>query len=139
MKTTTQARANLEASISYIPSRYIDGVKAADWQGPAGSEQAESNFSSSMQKVLSTKSRQTGVKKVPNNQWQSAAAEKGGSVIGERIRAALDDWQSAFSPIYEAVQSKVKTLPPSTTDFRANINARLVPTVEQWKRSAGKL
>ena len=139
MKTTAQARANLEASISYIPARYIEGVKAADWAGPAGSEQAETNFGTSMQKVISGKTRQKGVKEVPNSDWQNAAATKGGNVIGERIRLALDDWQTEFGPIYEGVQSKVKTLPPSTTDFRANINARLVPTVEQWKRGAGKL
>jgi hypothetical protein len=139
MKTTAQARANLETSISYIPARYIEGVSAADWQGPAGSEQAEKNFAAEMAKVISGKKRQTGVKAVPNSDWQEAAKKKGGDVIGERIRLALDDWQAEFGPIYDQVVTKVKSLPPSTTDFRANITARLVPTVEAWKKGAGKL
>jgi len=139
MKTTAQAKANLEASISYIPARYVDGVSAADWQGPAGSPQAEANYSASMAKVITGKLREKGVKAVSNADWQEAAKTNGAAVIGERIRAALGKWETEFSPIYDQVQAKVRTLPPSTTDFRANITARLVPTVEAWKKGAGKL
>ena len=138
-KTIAEARANFEASIAYIPDRYVAGVRRADWATPAGSESAEKNYAAGVQKAISKKSRQAGVRKVPNSEWQEAAATKGGAIIGERIRGALDKWQSEFGPIYDAVVSKAATLPPRTVDWRANINSRLVPIVETWKRASGKL
>ena len=139
MKTKEEARANLDAAIAYIPDRYSSGVMKADWATPAGSDQAEKNFGSSMSKVIADKSRQKGVKATPNTVWQTQASTAGAAVIGERIRGALDKWAGNWGPKYDQVQSTVKALPPSTTDFRANINNRLVKVVETWKRAAGKL
>ena len=139
MKTKEQARANLEGSLSYIPQRFKEGVEAADWATPAGSEQAEKNFATGIGKAVAAKSRQTGVKKVSNTTWQGKTVDKGAAVIEERIRAALPTWEREWGPKYDQVVSKVKALPASTTDFRANINARLVPVVETWKKAAGKL
>lgn len=139
IKSKEEARANFEAAIAYIPSRYEAGVRKADWAGPAGSDQAEANYADGVQKAVARKSRQRAVKEVGNSEWQEAAATKGAPIIGERIRASLDKWSSEWGPIYDRVASKVGTLPPKTTDFRANINNRLVPVVEEWKRAAGKL
>lgn len=139
IKTKDEARANFEASIAYIPSRYESGVRKADWQGPAGSESAEKNYASAVQKAITDKSRQKGVRKVSNTDWQTAAVNKGAPIIGDRIRGALDKWAANWGPIYDKVGSKVAALPARTTDFRANINSRLVPVVEEWKRAAGKL
>ena len=139
LKTKEEARANFEASISYIPARYEAGVKKADWATPAGSDQAEKNFAAAISKVVANKDRQKGVRAVSNADWQTAAATKGAPIIGERIRGALAAWEAEWGPMYDSVSSKVKTLPPATTDFRANINNRLVPTVEAWKKAAGKL
>jgi len=41
--------------------------------------------------------------------------------------------------MYDSVTSAIGRLPPKTVDFRANITARLVPTVEAWKKASGKL
>jgi len=139
VKTKEEARANFEAAISYIPDRYAAGVRKADWAGPAGSDQAERNYAAGVGKAVSTKRRQTKVRAVSNSEWQTAAVTKGAPIIGERIRGSLDKWAANFGPAYDAVVAKVGTLPPSTTDFRANINNRLVPVVEAWKRAAGKL
>jgi len=137
-KTLQEAKANFEASIAYIPDRYKNGVMKADWLGPAKSDQAEKNFAAAMTTAIAKKSRQIGVSNVSNEDWRNAAANKGAPIIGERIRGALGDWEAAFGPMYAAVQSRVATLPPKTTDWRGNINSRLVPTVEAWKRAAGK-
>jgi hypothetical protein len=139
IKSKEEAKANLEAAIAYIPARYEAGVRKADWAGPAGSEQAESNYAAGVQVAISKKSRQAAVRKVSNSDWQTAAVAKGKPIIGERIRGALGKWATNFGPIYDSVASKVSALPPKTTDFRANINNRLVPVVEEWKRAAGKL
>jgi len=139
VKTKEEARANLEASISYIPDRYRAGVARADWQTKAASDAAERNFADAMAKAVSAKSRQVGVRRISNTEWQRLAGEKGGAVIGERIRGALDKQAARWGPIYDAVVGTVNRLPPKTVDFRANITARLIPTVESWKRAAGKL
>lgn len=139
VKTKEEARANFEASIAYIPSRYTAGVGKADWHTPAASDQAELNFGDAMSKVISEKRRQKGVQETSNADWQQASVSKGAPIIGERIRLALGKWQANWGPIYDQVISKVQTLPARTTDWRANITQRLVPTVEAWKQASGKL
>lgn len=139
MKTKEEARANLEASITYIPDRYRAGVGKADWQAKAASDTAEKNFADAMSQAIAKKSRQLGVRKVANTEWQRLASEKGGAVIGDRIRGALDKQAAAWGPMYDAVTAAVPRLAPHTIDFRANITNRVVPVVEQWKKSAGKL
>jgi hypothetical protein len=139
MKTVEQAKANLEASITYIPERYKQGISTADWQTKAASESAEKNYADGVSNAVSKKLRQLGVRKVANTEWQNLAINKGGAVIGERIRASLDKQSARFAPIYQAVQSAVGRLTPRTTDFRANISNRVVPIAEAWKKAAGKL
>jgi len=138
LKTKEQAKANLEASIAYIPERYKAGVQAADWFGPASSEQAETNYASGVQKAVAGKRRQKGIRNVSNEDWKNAAINKGASKIGPGLSAAIDKWATKWGPMYDKVSSKVNSLPPKTTDFMANINNRLVPTVKAWKEAAGK-
>jgi len=139
LKTKEEARANFEAAISYIPDRYKSGVFKADWQGPARSDAAEKNYADAISKAVSGKLRQKGVAATTNEEWKAAATEKGAPIIGERIRGALGKWLTEWGPMYDGVTSKVATLPPGTLDWRANINSRLVPVVEAWKKAAGKL
>jgi hypothetical protein len=138
LKSKAEARANFEAAVAYIPSRYEAGVKKADWQTPASSEQAEKNFAAEMSKVISEKRRQAGVKAVSNADWQNAAVTKGAPIIGDRIRAALGKWEAEWGPMYDQVVSTVGTLPAKTTDWRANVNNRLMKVVETWRKAAGK-
>lgn len=139
MKTKEEARANLESAIPVIGTRYAAGVGRADWATPAGSDAAERNFADAISKAVAAKKRQLAVKRVGNSEWQRLAAEKGGAVIGERIRGAMDKWFSKWSPIYDAVTGLVPRLPPRTIDFRANVTNRLLPVVEAQKKAAGKL
>lgn len=139
MKTAEEAKANFSSAIAYIPSRYQAGVQKADWLTPAKSDAAERNFADGVGKAVAGKSRQKAIAGMSNDDWKNAAVTKGVPIIGTRIQGALDKWAANWSPIYSQVQSKVQTLPPSTTDFMANINARLVPTVRAWKQAAGKL
>ena len=139
MKTKEEARANLEASVTYIPERYRVGVGRADWATPAGSDAAEKNFADAMSAAIAKKTRQLKVKQVSNATWQNLASEKGGAVIGERIRAAIPKQSERWGPIYDRVTSDVARLPKRTLDFRANITSRVVGTVESWKKHSGKL
>jgi hypothetical protein len=137
-KTIEEAKANFEASIGYIPDRYRAGVAKADWLGPAKSDVAEKNFAEGISKAVSQKTRQKEIAKMSNEDWKTAAQNKGAPIIGDRIRGALDKWAANFGPIYSGVISRVAALPPKTIDWRANINNRLVPVVEQWRKGAGK-
>lgn len=139
MKTKEEARANLEASVGYIPDRYKAGVARADWATNAGSDQAERNYADAVAKAVTAKRRQNAVKKVSNSEWQNRAIEKGGAVIGERVRQAIEKQSAKWAPIYDAVRNDISRLPAKTTDFRSNITNRVVGTVESWKRHAGKL
>lgn len=139
MKTKEEARANLEASVAYIPDRYKAGVGRADWATAAGSDQAESNFATAMGQAIAKKTRQLRVKAVSNATWQAAAIEKGGAVIGERIRGAIEKQATKWGPIYDRVAADVTRLKPRTVDFRTNITNRVVGTVEAWKKHSGKL
>jgi len=137
-KTKEEARANFENSIGYIPDRYAKGVARADWLTPAKSDAAEKNYADGVGKAVSNKTRQKAIASMTNEDWKSAATTKGAPIIGERIRAALNDWSANWGPMYDQVVSKVATLPSRTIDWRANINSRLVPVVETWRKAAGK-
>jgi len=138
LKTKEEAKANFEAAIAYIPARYSAGVAKADWLGPARSDAAEKNYAAGVQQAISTKRRQIQISKLSNEDWKNAAETKGAPIIGERIRGALGKWVSNWGPMYDQVASKTAGLPPKTTDWRANINNRLVPVVETWRKAAGK-
>ena len=112
VKTKEEARANFEQSIAYIPDRYKKGVEKADWQTPAASEQAETNYGSAVSKAVADKSRQKAIRETTNKQWQDGAINKGAPIIGARIRGALDDWEREWGPMYDRVASEVSRLPP---------------------------
>jgi len=139
MKTLTEAREHFEAAVDYIPARYEEGVKKADWLTPAKSDKAEENYATQVRKAIAEKKRQKAIAKMSNDDWLKPTIDKGVPIIGDRIRAALDKWQAEWGPMYESVQRTVEALPPKEIDFRVNINKRLVPVVEQWKKAAGKL
>lgn len=139
MKTKEEARANLEQSLAFVGDRYKIGVSRADWATPASSDNAEKNFATKMSQVIASKRRQLMIKQVSNSVWQSAAVNKGSVVIADRMRGALDKQSAKFGAIYDRVISDLARLPARTTDFRQNITARVVGTVESWKKHSGKL
>ena len=138
VKTKAEARANFDAAVAYIPSRYEAGVAKADWLTPAKSETAEKNYADAVTKAVTDRARQKAIAAMTNEEWKSAAVSKGAPIIGTRIRDALSKWEAEWGPMYDSVVSKVAALPPKTLDWRANINTRLVPVVETWRRAAGK-
>ena len=137
-KTIEQARTNLEGALVIIPARYRAGVETADWAGPAGSDAAEKMWGEAMTKAIAEKSRQAGIKKVSNEEWKAKAREAA-DLLATRLRGALDKYATVFGPILSRINAKAAALPPKTIDYRANITARLIPIVEEWKRASGKL
>lgn len=132
-RSAETARLHLEEAIGRIPERYKEGVSQANWQGPAASEDAEKLFNLKMQEVLSKKLRQVGVRKVSNSDWQSAASNKGGAVIGQRIRDNLDKQAANFAKVYAPVLRVVAGLKAREVDANANIDNRVKPVVKAWQ------
>lgn len=138
MKTKEEAKNNLEQSLAYVKGRYEAGVGRADWSTAAGSDQAESNYATAVARAIAKKTRQLKVKLVSNSEWQNRAIVKGGAVIAERMRDALEKQAAKWGPIYDQVQSDIQRLPLRTTDYRTNITNRVVGTVAAWKKRSGK-
>lgn len=128
-KTIETARANLEAAVPVIQGRYTEGVSRAKWAEAAASDAAETNFNQRMQQVLTSKSRQAGVRRVGDAVWRAGAIDKGAQRIGPGITASLDKWQQRFGTVYSAVLRTVATLPPRGIDPMANVDKRLKPVV----------
>lgn len=139
MKTKEEAKANLEMSLTYVGDRYKVGVGRADWATKAGSDQAEKNFATKMSEVIAKKTRQVKIKLVSNSVWQQLAIDKGGAVIADRMRGALDKQSANFGKVYDAARADFAALPPRTTDWRSNITNRVTGAVTAWKKHSGKL
>ena len=139
IKSVEDARANLEQAIPLIPDRYKRGVENARWKEAAASDVAEKNFADAMQKVIQQKARKKGIERVSDEEWKEAAITKGATVIADRIAQSMDKYEKNFGAVYNKARAEFEKLPPRSTDWRANINNRLVKTVEAWKKAAGKI
>ena len=129
-RTIQQATANLSAAAPNIGARYTTGVNAADWAGPAASDQAEANYAAGVQAAVTAKSRAAGVQKAGNSKWRNNSVAKGASVIGARIQASLSLYTTNFQPVLNAMNAAADAAPPRTLDPVANIANRLVPVVK---------
>lgn len=138
-KTIGEAKKNLEEAIPYIGPRYKTSVMKADWATPAGGDQAEANFADGVAKAVANKSRQKGVRLISNADWQSASANLGAPIIGERVRAGLTKYEANMGPVLDAMNAAADAAPAKGPDFRANITNRLVPVVEAAMKAAGKM
>ena len=129
-KTIGDAKANLEAATTYIPERYRKSVARADWESPTISDQAEANWKEGLTAAMAADARRKGVKAVGNAKYQKAAIDKGGAVIGTRIKAAIEDYARNFAPVLDAMIRAADAAPPRTRDWRVNVEKRLYPVVE---------
>ncbi len=137
-KTVDEAAENLDKAAAYIPERYKKGVGKADWAGPAGSDEAEANFAGAMTEVIAEKSHQKGIRETDNAFWQKQSADKGGAVIGARIKAAIPRYKTNIRDTMNAAIAASDAAPPKTRDWRENIANRLIPVVEAERKAAGK-
>jgi len=128
-RTITQAQENLKASTSQIPARYKAGVQSADWATPAGSEQAEINYSQGVNEAIANKSRQKGVQEAGNTTWRNGAINKGANVIAQRINDSIQKYGQNFQPILSAMNAASDAAPAKTRDPMQNIDNRMKPVV----------
>jgi len=137
-KTIQQAAENLRTVAPLVQARYVQGVTGADWQTPAASDQAETNYADGVQRAVARGARRDGIMQVTNQAWQQAAINKGGPRIGPGITESIDKYPRNFGPILQAITAAVATLPPRTTSAQQNVQNRLMPIIRAEKEAAGR-
>lgn len=125
VKPQAQITANYIASTNQVPQKYQQGVQGAEWQAAAASEQAEANYAAGVQEAASNKSRQTGINKVSNQAWQSAAANKGATRIAQGMRDGAAKQAQNWAPFRSVIEGI--DLPARTRDAAANVQNRVLP------------
>ena len=137
-KTIQEAGQHLSDASTTIGPRYAAATARADWEGPSSSREAEANYSEGVNEAIAKGSRVQGIRNAGNTKYQKGCADKGASVIGQRVKAARGEYEQSFGPVLSAMNSAADAAPAKTRDFRANINNRLVPVVEAARRAAGR-
>lgn len=126
VKSESEAKKNYEDSTALVPGRYAAGVNTATWQGPA--QAGQGLYEEQMRRAEILQRRSTGIGKVSDAQWKSAAITKGQNVIGSRMKAASQDQVDGFRPYRSALEGL--TLPAKTADPMANLLNRAGAVVD---------
>lgn len=128
VKPQAEITKNFVDGASRAPAKYKLGVNRADWQGPASSEEAESNFAAGVQDAVARKTRQSGVQKVSNEEWKRQASDKGAARIGPGMAASAGKQAANWAPSRSFIESI--TLPPRTRNATENITNRSIPLAQ---------
>lgn len=128
VKPQSEITENFLAGASRAPARYKKGVSRADWQGPASSEAAESNFAAGVTEAVASKSRQRGVQNVTNAEWQRSAADKGAARIGKGMADAAPKQAQKWAPYRSFLEGL--NLPDRTRNATENIQNRSIPVAQ---------
>jgi sporulation protein YlmC with PRC-barrel domain len=118
-------RKNYDDAATYVPGRYKSGIDRCEWQAPALEGQALYETQMKKDEILSRRGK--SIAKVTDAQFKTDAKEKGGNVIGPRMKAAVDKQVTGWRPFGTALEGL--TLVPKTDDPEQNTINRVVPVV----------
>jgi len=128
MKIKSQAEISKKwgDAIGRVPGAYKSGVAATtDWQEKAGSEDAENLWKEKIDEAAARKARQKAIAATSNEEWRSAAVNKGAARIGAGMTAAQGKRAIKHEPYRAAIESM--TLPAKTSDPAQNVTNRVIP------------
>lgn len=139
-KTPELAGKHYEESIPLVSSRYSEGIdRVQGWKSAATSQQATKNYADGIQMALAKGLREKGLAKVTDEEWKTAAKNKGAASIGNAMTLAKDKYVRNVAPTMNAAISAINSAPARTTDYKTNVNNRLLKVIEAQKKAAGKL
>jgi hypothetical protein len=118
-------RKNYDDAAAYVPTRYNSGIDRCEWQAPALDGQALYEVQMKKDEVLARRSK--SIEKVTDASFKADAKEKGGKVIGARMKAAVDKQVTGWRPFGTAIEGL--TLIAKTDDPEQNVINRVVPVV----------
>lgn len=128
VKPQSEITENFIAGASRAPAKYKKGVMRADWQGPASSEEAESNYAAGVAEASANRTRQRNIQNVSNADWQRGASEKGAARIGKGMADAAPKQAQKWAPYRSFLEGQ--TLPPRTRNATENVQNRLIPIAQ---------
>jgi len=109
------------SAVAANPGAWAEGVELTklDVMALAASDEAEANFKAAMQKVLTEKLRQLGLREVSTAEWKRIVSEKSGawsagvSAKEEKIKRKIADAIAVTYDVAEEVRKMPKGLPGS--------------------------
>jgi hypothetical protein len=88
-------------------TEYVNKAKVSTWKTEAVA--GEDNFNKSMQQVLANKSRQKGIEKVSDTDWQSGI-EKNAGRYSQGINDSVDKMSAGIGNVLNDIKAVVPTL-----------------------------
>lgn len=137
IKSSAEISKKWDEAIGRVPGAYKDGVAGTtDWQEKAASDDAENLWKEKIDEAASRKARQKAIGAVSNEEWRSAAVNKGAARIGAGMTAAKAKRAAKFEPYRNAIEGL--SLPAKTADPAQNVTNRVIPiatTLSELKKS----
>ena len=125
-KSQDQTKKNWEDAIGRVPGAYTAGIQGAkDWQSKAIA--GEDLYAQKVQEAVASKRRARKLANVSDDQWRSAAIEKGAARIATGMTASKEKFGTGMSKVLATIQSV--TIAPRVADPMANVDNRVKPIV----------
>lgn len=139
-KTPQEALTNYGRRISDVPQLYSEGIdRTTSWKANATSQQSETNYKEGINKAISEGRRIKGLNKVTDEEWKQMSKDKGSANIAKGMELGKQKYlQNVTAPMNAAIAA-IKSAPPKTTDYKANVQNRLLKVIEAQKKAVGKL
>ena len=118
-------RKNYDDAATYVPARYNSGIDRCEWQAPAIEGQALYEIQMKKDEILARRGK--SIAKVSDASFKADAKNKGGKVIGQRMKDAVDKQVTGWRPFGTAIEGL--TLTAKTDDPEQNVINRVVPVV----------
>lgn len=125
--STEAARKRWEGAIGRVPAAYADGVNQAK-DVIAKGVAAESLYQQKLQESMADNRRARKLAEVSDEQWRTAAREKGAARIGSGMNAAKDKFGAGIGRVLDTIRGT--SIGPRTADPLANVDNRVKPIVK---------
>jgi len=116
-----------KSRIPNVAKAYQDGVRGTDnWQ--SNSLAGEELYKEQVTRAAAEGRRADGIQKVSNEEWKSAAADKGAKRIGAGMTAAIPKFQAGIQAVLSTIEGV--SLPARVADPEQNVMNRVMPIVK---------
>ncbi|MDE1867534.1 MAG: hypothetical protein KGI08_07490 [Thaumarchaeota archaeon] len=138
IKTPQQAADKYVTNTANAQAGWQAGADIADWQGPASSQQAESNYAQGVQAAVTKKSRQTAIAATPNSVYK-AGIDANPQRYSSGTAAAKNKVLTTMSTLLQDIDAARQALPPRGPRGSAvNMGPRLTGVQNALIKNRGK-
>lgn len=139
-KTPEAAQRHYVESIPNVSSRYSEGIdNAKNWKTNSMSPSAKANYEAGIANAIRLGLREKGLAAVSEQEWKDAAKQKGAASIGNAMTLAAEKYGRKVAPSINAANNFMATAPARTTDYKINVQNRLLGVITAMKKASGKI